>query len=96
LILSGFARGRRAYENAATEPAVCVVQPATLRSLSEATNYDQPQVRILLGVLFVATGFNNCCATRREGLRSYYESDDFSNAKSAGSMEKQMVALLAH
>jgi len=23
-----------------------------LRSLSEATNYDQPQVRILLGVLF--------------------------------------------
>ena len=25
---------------------------STLRSLSEATNYDQPQVRILLGVLF--------------------------------------------
>jgi hypothetical protein len=28
----------------------------TLRSLSEATNYDQPQVRILLGVLFCGDG----------------------------------------
>jgi hypothetical protein len=27
-----------------------------LRSLSEATNYDQPQVRILLGVLFYGGG----------------------------------------
>ena len=29
---------------------------STLRSLSEATNYDQPQVRILLGVLFCGEG----------------------------------------
>src|SRR6516165_6893268 len=29
---------------------------STLRSLSEATNYDQPQVRILLGVLFCGGG----------------------------------------
>jgi len=28
----------------------------SLRSLSEATNYDQPQVRILLGVLFCGDG----------------------------------------
>jgi hypothetical protein len=30
----------------------------TLRSLSEATNYDQPQVRILLGVLFCGVPSN--------------------------------------
>ena len=29
---------------------------AALRSLSEATNYDQPQMRILLGVLFYGDG----------------------------------------
>src|SRR6516164_134731 len=41
-----------------------------LRSLSEATNYDQPQVRILLGVLFCGGGLQLLLRPEaREGSR---------------------------
>ena len=41
----------------------------TLRSLSEATNYDQPQVRILLGVLFCGGGNQLLLRPQREADR---------------------------